>query len=108
MAGVTPLHDITSEEFMRSVRINTLSYVPWGNTTQGLPVDHVFSAFIAVKHASLAMVKANPEGGKPYGGGSIVLVASGDPLRFPSESFSSNDRVSFSCWTSIGSRARAL
>jgi len=43
---------------MQSVRINALS------------------AFLAVKHASLAMVKANPERGKPYGGGSVVLVAS--------------------------------
>lgn len=31
------------------------------------------------------MMKANPERGKPYGGGSIVLVASGELLaRFPS------------------------
>ncbi|KAF9647310.1 NAD(P)-binding protein [Thelephora ganbajun] len=58
MASASLLHDITSEEFMQSVRVNTLS------------------AFLAVKHASLAMMKANPERGKPYGGGSIVLVAS--------------------------------
>lgn len=56
--SATLLHDITSEEFMQSVRVNALS------------------AFLAVKHASLAMKKANPERGKPYGGGSIVLVAS--------------------------------
>jgi len=43
---------------MRSVRVNALS------------------AFLAVKHASLVMMKANAERGKPYGGGSIVLVAS--------------------------------
>jgi len=57
-ASVTLLHDIASEEFMETVRVNTLS------------------AFLAVKHASLAMMKVNPERGKPYGGGSIVLVAS--------------------------------
>ena len=28
------------------------------------------------------MMKANPDRGKPYGGGSIVLVASGKPLSF--------------------------
>ena len=39
--------------------------------------DPIPSAFLAVKHASLAMMKANPERGKPYGGGSVVLVASG-------------------------------
>ena len=108
MASATSLHDITSEEFMRSVRINTLSYVLWGDTTQEFPVDHVFSAFLAVKHASLAMMKANPERGKPYGGGSIVLVASGDSLRFPSECFPFDDRVPFSCRSSIRRRARAL
>jgi len=59
----TLLHDITSEEFMQSVRVNSLS------------------AFLAVKHASLAMMKANPERGKPYGGGSIVLVASAAGVR---------------------------
>ena len=39
-----------------------------------------YSAFLAVKHASSAMMKANAERGKPYGGGSIVLVASGELL----------------------------
>jgi hypothetical protein len=47
--------------------------------------DRVPSAFLAVKHASLAMMKANPECGKPYGGGSIVLVASGEVAALPSE-----------------------
>lgn len=57
-ASTTLLHDITPKEFMENVRVNTLS------------------AFLAVKHASLAMMKANPERGKPHGCGSIVLVAS--------------------------------
>jgi len=84
MASATLLHDITSEEFMQSVRVNALSYVLRGNIiTQGWLIDHVLSAFLAVKHASLAMMRANPEGGKPYGGGSIVLVASGESLFFP-------------------------
>jgi hypothetical protein len=48
----------------------------------GRAIDRVLSAFIAVKYASLAMMKVNPEHGKPYGGGSIVLVASGEPLSF--------------------------
>lgn len=108
MASATPLHEITSEEFMRSVRINALSYVPRGSIRQGLPVDRVLSAFLAVKHASLAMMKANPERGKPYGGGSIVLVASGNSLRFPSELFPFDDEFPFSCRSSIRSRTRGL
>ena len=68
---------------MQSVRVNALSYVPWGDITQEWLVDRILSAFLAVKHASLAMMKANPERGKPYGGGSIVLVASGKPLPSP-------------------------
>lgn len=87
MASVSLLHDITSDEFMQSVRVNTLSYVPWNNGSQERLVDHVPSAFLAVKHASLAMMKANPSRGKPYGGGSIVLVASGECLSFPTEHF---------------------
>ena len=31
MASATLLHDITPEEFMQSVRVNTLSYVLCGN-----------------------------------------------------------------------------
>ena len=31
MASATPLHDITSEEFMQSVRVNALSYVSSGD-----------------------------------------------------------------------------
>ena len=72
---------------MQSVRVNALSYVPWGNITQELLVDCILSAFLAVKHASLAMMKANPECGKPHGGGSIVLVASGKSLPCSVEHF---------------------
>lgn len=35
MASAATLHDITSEGFMQSVRVNALSYVPWGSVTQG-------------------------------------------------------------------------
>ena len=65
---------------MQSVRVNTLSYVSRDNIGRDWLVDCVFSAFLAVKHASLAMTRANSERGKPYGGGSIVLVASGERL----------------------------
>lgn len=37
--------------------------------------------FIAIKHASLAMGKANPSRGKEHSGGSIILTASGTILR---------------------------
>jgi len=108
MASATPLHDITTEEFMQSVRVNTLSYVPWGIIIQELLVDHILSAFLAVKHASLAMMKASPERGKPHGGGSIVLVASGKPLPFPIGHFPLDDKCSFSRGSPIGSRSRTL
>ena len=93
---------------MQSVRVNTLSYVPWGNIIQELLVDRILSAFLAVKHASLAMMKANPERGKPCGGGSIVLVASGKSLSFPIKHFPFDDKCSFSCRSPIGSRSRTL
>ena len=35
------------------------------------------SCFLAVKHASAAMKQANEARGKPFGGGSIILTASG-------------------------------
>ena len=108
MVSGTLLHDITSEEFMRSVRINALSYVPYGNITRELLVDRVLSAFLAVKHGSSAMMKANPERGKPYGGGSIVLVASGKPVSVPTRPFPLDDRASFSCRSPIGSWTCAL
>ena len=68
---------------MQSVQVNALSYVPCGDVAQELLVDRILSAFLAVKHASLAMMKTNPERGKPYSGGTIVLVASGKPLPLP-------------------------
>lgn len=108
MASATPLHDITTEEFMQSVRVNALSYVPRGIIIRELLVDHILSAFLAVKHASLAMMKASPERGKPYGGGSIVLVASGKPLPFPIGNLPFDDKYSFSRRSPIRSRSRTL
>jgi hypothetical protein len=93
---------------MQSIRVNTLSYVPWGSITQEFLADRILSAFLAVKHASLAMMKANPERGKPYGGGSIVLVASGKPLPFPTERFPFDDKGLFSCRSPIRSRSHTL
>jgi hypothetical protein len=68
----------------------------------------VLSAFLAVKHASLAMMKANSERGKPYGGGSIVLVASGEPPGPFAERFTLDDTVSFSCRSPVGSWSYTL
>jgi len=42
---------------------------------------NALSCFIAVKHASDAMLKTNPSRGKPLSGGSIILTASVAGLR---------------------------
>ncbi|KAJ3554513.1 hypothetical protein NM688_g3069 [Phlebia brevispora] len=52
------LTDISSETFMNTHRVNTLS------------------CFLAIKYASEAMSKPNASRGKEYGGGSIILTAS--------------------------------
>lgn len=52
------LHDITEDIFMNSMRINALS------------------VFLAIKHASKAMIKTNPSCGKNESSGSIILTAS--------------------------------
>ncbi|KAF7782638.1 hypothetical protein Agabi119p4_2014 [Agaricus bisporus var. burnettii] len=57
------LHDISQEVFMESMRINALS------------------CFLAIKHASTAMLKPSPGAGKEHSGGSIVLTASVAGLR---------------------------
>jgi len=57
------LHATSGESFMRSMKTNALS------------------AFLAVKHASEAMAKANPSRGKEFTGGSIILTASVAGLR---------------------------
>ncbi|KIJ51436.1 hypothetical protein M422DRAFT_158636 [Sphaerobolus stellatus SS14] len=53
-----PLHSITADQWQEIMRINTLS------------------VFLAVKHASLSMLKSNPSVGKEESGGSIILTAS--------------------------------
>ncbi|KAK7692944.1 hypothetical protein QCA50_004585 [Cerrena zonata] len=58
VATASPLDSVTAEGFMNTMKINTLS------------------CFLAIKHASAAMEKANPSRGKEYGGGSIILTAS--------------------------------
>ncbi|KAF8893976.1 hypothetical protein BD779DRAFT_1669486 [Infundibulicybe gibba] len=52
------LTDITADGFMNTMRVNSLS------------------CFLAVKHASTAMQKANTSRGKNVSGGSIILTAS--------------------------------
>ena len=86
---------------MQNVRVNALSYVSRSNLShEGLLIP-VLSAFLAVKYASLAMMKVSPECGKPYGGGSIVLVASGGQQCFPRKLPFFDSTVSFSCWSSV-------
>ncbi|KAI0718982.1 NAD(P)-binding protein [Cerioporus squamosus] len=63
IATATPLWDITPKQFMEVMRVNALS------------------CFLAVKHASAAMKKANPSRGKEFSGGSIILTASVAGLR---------------------------
>ncbi|KAJ8596610.1 NAD(P)-binding protein [Rhizopogon salebrosus TDB-379] len=62
-ASNNALPDITTQGFMESMRINTLS------------------CFLAVKYGSEAMMKTNPWKGKDFSGGSIVLTASVAGLR---------------------------
>lgn len=57
-ASKQPLHDTSKELFMETMRVNALS------------------CFLAVKHASTAMLKPNPAVGKEFSGGSIILTAS--------------------------------
>ncbi|RDX44891.1 NAD(P)-binding protein [Polyporus arcularius HHB13444] len=63
IATSTRFWDTTPEQFMEVMRVNALS------------------CFLAVKHASAAMKKANPSRGKKYSGGSIILTASVAGLR---------------------------
>jgi len=58
VATAKMLHDISPEDWERVMRINTLS------------------VFLAVKHASLAMLKPNSSRGKEEAGGSIIVTAS--------------------------------
>jgi NAD(P)-dependent dehydrogenase (short-subunit alcohol dehydrogenase family) len=65
-AGIAPQRAIpatTDEQFMNTMRVNTLS------------------CFLAIKHASAAMQKVSAENGKEESGGSIVLTASVAGLR---------------------------
>jgi len=62
-ASQSALQDITVDEFMKSMRINSLS------------------CFLALKYASKAMLTTNPSRGKEYTGGSIIMTASVAGLR---------------------------
>ena len=68
--------DIEVEEFMRALRVNTLRYKdPFSNSELSNPLTFPLgSAFLAVKHASKAMVLSHPD--KPAPGGSIIATAS--------------------------------
>ncbi|KAF8894947.1 hypothetical protein CPB84DRAFT_1825889 [Gymnopilus junonius] len=57
------LADTTADTFMNTMRINALS------------------CFLAVKHASAAMLKANPSRGKNFSSGSIIMTASTAGIR---------------------------
>ncbi|KAF9451959.1 NAD(P)-binding protein [Macrolepiota fuliginosa MF-IS2] len=63
IASKNPLHDTSKELFVEVMRVNALS------------------CFLAIKHASTAMLKVNPAVGKEYSGGSIILTASSAGLR---------------------------
>ncbi|KAI0297143.1 sex determination protein tasselseed-2 [Russula brevipes] len=59
VAAARTMEETTGEMFTNMMRVNTLS------------------CFLAVKHASAAMKQTNEARGKPHGGGSIILTASG-------------------------------
>jgi len=63
VASKDALADTTVEAFMNTMRINALS------------------CFLAVKHASAAMLKTNPSRGKDASSGSIILTASTAGIR---------------------------
>ncbi|KAJ6625520.1 hypothetical protein B0H10DRAFT_1783044 [Mycena sp. CBHHK59/15] len=63
IATMQPLADTTAESFVNVMRVNSLS------------------CFLAVKHASAAMMKTNPSRGKETSGGSIIMTASVAGLR---------------------------
>ncbi|KAH9941002.1 NAD(P)-binding protein [Amylocystis lapponica] len=58
VANNEPLQTMTTEGFMKTMRVNALS------------------CFLAIKYASEAMMKTNPARGKDHSGGSIILTAS--------------------------------
>ncbi|KAF9529432.1 hypothetical protein CPB83DRAFT_852675 [Crepidotus variabilis] len=58
VATSSPLEENSAEDFMRVMRINSLS------------------CFLALKYGSVAMKKTNASRGKEYSGGSIVMTAS--------------------------------
>ena len=58
------MDDLTEDIFMKTMKVNALS------------------AFLAIKYASIEMKKANASVGKPEGGGSIILTASGLQLTY--------------------------
>jgi len=63
VASEDALQETTPQRFMESMRINALS------------------CFLAVKHASQAMMHTHPSTGKTFSGGSIILTASVAGLR---------------------------
>ncbi|KAF8161198.1 hypothetical protein B0H34DRAFT_781794 [Crassisporium funariophilum] len=63
VASRDPLADTTVETFMNTMRVNALS------------------CFLAVKHASAAMLETNSSRGKDVSGGSIILTASTAGIR---------------------------
>lgn len=63
LGSAAALQDTTPEFFMEIMRVNVLS------------------CFLAIKHASQAMMKTNPAKGKEFPGGSIILTASVAGLR---------------------------
>lgn len=62
---------------MNTMRVNTLSYVRHFSQSKRSTFQPVFSCFLAIKHASAAMLKTNPSRGKDVSGGSIIMTASG-------------------------------
>jgi hypothetical protein len=72
---------------MNMLRVNSLSFVVSLSLDCSTPKTS-FRCFLAVKHASSAMLRTNPSKGKDTSGGSIILTASGVYISCSDSAFS--------------------
>ena len=73
----TSFKALSGEAFMKTVRLNTLSYVSQVHLPFVSANQISSSCFLAAKYASEAMSKISPANGKFAAGGSIIFTASG-------------------------------
>lgn len=80
IASYDRLESTTTETFMNVMRVNALScvYISMYPLQMATYILRWGSVFLAIKYASAAMKTTNPSKGKEFGGGSIILTASGE------------------------------